>query len=73
MSSVPSQQYDVIIIGGGISGLYTGWRLAKSTDLKVLVLEATDRCGGRFMTCKMPGGFIADLGAMRYVVFNKMV
>ncbi|XP_067930018.1 achacin-like [Watersipora subatra] len=58
--------YDVVIIGGGISGLYTAWRLGNTTKLKILVLEATDRLGGRFLTCEMPGGFNADLGAMRY-------
>ena len=67
VSSVEASKevYDVIIIGGGISGLYTAWRLANSTDLRILVLEATNRFGGRFMTCHLPGGFSAELGAMR--------
>ena len=64
-SETSNIKYDVIIIGGGISGLYTAWRLANSTNLKVLVLEATNRFGGKFMTCEMPGGFNADMGAMR--------
>ena len=58
-------EYDVVIIGGGIGGLYTAWRLGKKTNLKILVLEASNRFGGRYMTCQMPGGFSADLGAMR--------
>lgn len=66
-SEVEREEYDVIIIGGGIGGLYTAWRLGTSTDLKVLVLESSDRFGGRFMSCEMPGGFFADLGGMRYV------
>jgi len=57
--------YDVIIVGGGISGLYTAWRLGTATTLKVLVLEADERFGGRYLSCMMPGGYVADLGAMR--------
>ncbi|XP_067930194.1 probable flavin-containing monoamine oxidase B [Watersipora subatra] len=66
MASNEPVEYDVVIIGGGIAGLYTAWRLANSTNLKILVLEATNRLGGRFLTCEMPGGFCADMGAMRY-------
>ena len=57
--------YDVIIIGGGLSGLYSAWRLAKSTNLSIAVLEGSSRFGGRFYTCKLPGEFNADMGAMR--------
>ncbi|XP_067929600.1 achacin-like [Watersipora subatra] len=66
MAGSGDADYDVVIIGGGISGLYTAWRLGNTTKLKILVLEATDRLGGRFLTCEMPGGFNADLGAMRF-------
>jgi len=62
---------NVIIVGGGISGLYTAWRLGTATTLKVLVLEADDRFGGRYLSCKMPGGFVADLGAMRRVFLRE--
>lgn len=58
-------EYDVVIVGGGISGLYVAWRLMKTTDLRVLLLEASQRFGGRYQTVTMPGGFPADLGAMR--------
>lgn len=59
------QSYDVLVVGGGIGGLYTAWRLMKNTNLTVCVLEASQRFGGRFHTILMPGGFPADLGAMR--------
>ena len=57
--------FDVVIVGGGIGGLYAAWRLMKSTNLTVCVMEASHRFGGRFHTVTMPGGFTADLGAMR--------
>jgi monoamine oxidase len=38
--------YDVIIIGGGASGLSCGGRL-KEKGIKVLLLEAQDYLGGR--------------------------
>jgi len=43
--------FDVIVIGGGISGLYAAYRIQqKAPQLKVLVLEAKDRVGGRTLT-----------------------
>ena len=46
--------YDVIIIGGGISGLTTAYRLLQhDKSLKLLVLEAKDRVGGRTFTTKL--------------------
>jgi hypothetical protein len=37
--------YDVIIIGGGIAGLYTALKLVKTR--KILLLESSDKVGGR--------------------------
>ncbi|KAK2156775.1 hypothetical protein LSH36_205g02006, partial [Paralvinella palmiformis] len=43
-------EYDVVIIGAGISGLCAAFQLwRKDKDLRVVVLEAKDRIGGR--TC----------------------
>lgn len=44
---------DIIIIGGGISGLYCAYRILKrEPSKKVLVLEKTNRLGGRIETFK---------------------
>jgi monoamine oxidase len=65
-----SPQYDVAIIGGGVSGIYSGWRLitadpsqsktlkswtSKKKKLKVAVFEGSDRIGGRLLSARPPG------------------
>jgi monoamine oxidase len=65
-----SPQYDVAIVGGGIGGIYSAWRLlsAKSGDsprlkqwagksgkLKVAVFEGSERIGGRLLSARPPG------------------
>ena len=41
--------YDVIIIGAGISGLYSAYYLIKKyKNLKILIIEGKDRVGGKF-------------------------
>ena len=42
-------QYDVIVIGAGVTGLTAAYRLVQA-DRSVLVLEARDRVGGRLST-----------------------
>ena len=54
------KDYDCIVIGGGISGLYVAYRLLRS-GLRVLVLEKGERLGGRVFTFH---GF--DAGAGRF-------
>ncbi|XP_064599057.1 achacin-like [Liolophura sinensis] len=59
---------DVAIVGGGIGGTYTGWRL-KDQGLKIAIFESTDRIGGRMHSVFLPSipNVPAELGAMRYV------
>lgn len=41
--------YDIIIVGGGISGLFTAYKLSK-TDKRILLIETQEEFGGRIHT-----------------------
>ncbi len=58
-------EQEIVIAGGGVSGLYCATRLAEAGH-RVLILEASsDRWGGRIETEDMDG-FIAEYGPMRF-------
>ncbi len=52
-------RYEAVIVGAGIAGLTAGWTLR---DRKILVLEATNRVGGR-MRSEPRGPYWLNLGA----------
>tara|TARA_Y100000996_G_scaffold9033_1_gene7484 strand:- start:94 stop:1731 length:1638 start_codon:yes stop_codon:yes gene_type:complete len=56
--------YDVIIVGGGISGLFTAYKLSK-TDLKILLIETHEEFGGRIHT-EYKTRFYYECGAARF-------
>jgi|TARA_B110000971_G_C20037268_1_gene515115 monoamine oxidase len=56
--------YDVIIIGGGISGLFTAYKLSK-TGLNILIIEKDPDFGGRVHTVER-GGLKYECGAARF-------
>jgi monoamine oxidase len=62
---------DYAIVGGGISGIYSAWRLKEwDSELSIEVLEASNRIGGRLLTVvppKIPSARV-ELGGMRYIV-----
>ncbi len=76
-------ELDVAIIGGGVSGLYTGYRLLtgdytdaerQSDPPRVHIFEASERVGGRLESVVLPGLEISgELGGMRYMTSQKIV
>jgi monoamine oxidase len=57
-----SDVWDVVILGAGMAGL-TAARALGERGVKVLVLEAKDRVGGRVASVPVAGGRVAELGA----------
>lgn len=53
---------DVLIVGAGLSGLHAARTLA-GQGLRVRVLEARDRVGGRTLSHRMESGDVVELGA----------
>lgn len=58
-----SEHHSVIIIGAGLSGLYTAWRLQQKKQ-DVVLLEARERTGGRILSSCIDdqGDACVDLG-----------
>jgi monoamine oxidase len=54
VSASATQNADVIVIGAGITGLSTAYEMPKA-GRSVLVLEASDRVGGRIITRERNG------------------
>lgn len=56
-SGPSSLDVDVVVVGGGLSGLTTAYHLhRKDPGLRVIVLEAKDRVGGRTLTVELDHG-----------------
>ena len=72
-----NKNYDLVILGGGISGLYTLYKLSKRfSHLKILLLESGERYGGRIYSYKetIDGeDYVMDLGAGRLGHHHKLI
>jgi monoamine oxidase len=62
---------DIAIIGGGVSGCYSAWRLQQSIGAtsSIALFEYSNRIGGRLYSRILPGlpHVVAELGGMRYI------
>ncbi|XP_022093641.1 probable flavin-containing monoamine oxidase A [Acanthaster planci] len=60
--SKSSADWDVLVIGAGVAGLTTAYRLLQEkADCRVLVLEAKDRVGGRTLSTELQGAHGKDV------------
>src|SRR4051812_6212954 len=57
----PHKECDVAVIGAGLAGL-TAARELRERDVKVCVIEARDRVGGRTLDHPIGDGYVAEGG-----------
>ena len=60
------EHYDIIIVGGGISGLYLSYKI---NNKKVLLIEKSNNLGGRIFTIKNKinnNNYVIEAGAARF-------
>lgn len=63
-----SERIDIAIVGGGVSGVYSAWRLKQANpDRRIVVFEGSDHIGGRLLSVRPPDipDMVAELGGMR--------
>ena len=80
-SSRDGLSIDVAIIGGGVSGLYSAFRLlggefesGNNAPDSVHMFEMSERIGGRLESMRLPkSGVIGELGGMRYMTSHEIV
>jgi phytoene dehydrogenase-like protein len=66
-SSIPIIEADVVVVGGGVSGLTAAITAAEAAkkmkaDSKVILVEASSELGGRVLSEKTDDGFVLDRG-----------
>ena len=62
------EHIDIAIVGAGVSGVYSAWRLQQANSKhKIVVFEQSERIGGRLLSVAPPDNphMVAELGGMR--------
>src|ERR687885_901240 len=62
------ENIDIAIVGGGVSGVYSAWRLKQADpNRKIVVFEGSGQIGGRLLSVRPPDipNMVAELGGMR--------
>jgi glycine/D-amino acid oxidase-like deaminating enzyme len=54
--AVPTEHHEVVIVGGGVAGLYTAYKLVQSGVTDIIVLEGRGAVGGRISTTRDADG-----------------
>src|SRR5260370_14692247 len=63
-----TEKIDIAIVGGGVSGVYSAWRLKKANPkMKIVVIEASGHVGGGLLSVRPPEitNMVGELGGMR--------
>src|SRR4051812_6764275 len=71
-----SADLDVAIVGGGVAGAYTAWRLGRAQpNLRIRLFEMSDRIGGRLRSVAFPQApqLVGELGGMRFLEAHRHV
>lgn len=71
-----NRHIDIAVVGGGVSGVYSAWKLqAKHPGKTIAVFEGSDHIGGRLLSVAPPGipDMVAELGGMRILENNQFL
>jgi lysine 2-monooxygenase len=76
--NTPDTAFDIVVVGAGISGAYTAYRLQQQQlgverPKRIALFNLDDRIGGRLLTRTLPGmpHVHAELGGMRFIPGNQ--
>lgn len=76
LKSGRSTRVNIAIVGGGVSGLYSAWRLKEAHPKQsIVVYESDSRTGGRLLSAIPPKmkKLRAELGGMRFLSTHRIV